>query len=52
MVPPENTERLAELLREAGTEVTLNWQPRGHDLGPDEIKAARQWLADTVARAG
>ena len=52
IVPQENTERLAELLRETGADVTLDWQPRGHDLGPNEIKAARQWLADTVARAG
>ncbi len=52
MVPPENTERLAELLQEAGADVELHWQPRGHDLGSDEIKVARDWLAEATARAG
>jgi predicted esterase len=52
MVPPENTERLAELLQKAGAEVELVWQPRGHDLGSDEIKAARDWLAKATVRAG
>jgi predicted esterase len=51
IVPAENTEQLAHLLREAGAEVQLDWQPRGHDLGDAEIEAARRWLADVVARA-
>ena len=45
MVPPENTERLAGLLREAGAEVTLDWQPGGHGIGRAEIEAAREWLS-------
>ncbi len=50
MVPAENTERLAELLREAGAEVTLDWQPGGHGIGPAEIQAARDWLTNAAAR--
>ena len=50
MVPPENTERLAELLKAAGAEVTLDWQPGGHGIGRSEIEAARSWLKDVVAR--
>jgi len=50
IVPAENTEQLAELLREAGAEVQLDWQPRGHELGDAEVEAARRWLADVVAR--
>ncbi len=50
MVPAENTERLAELLREAGAEVTLDWQPGGHGIGPAEIQAARDWLRNAAAR--
>ena len=46
MVPPENTERLAQVLREAGAEVTLDWQLGGHGIGPDEIQAARNWFAN------
>jgi predicted esterase len=50
MVPPESTERLAELLKAAGAEVTLDWQPGGHGIGRTEIEAARTWLKDVVAR--
>jgi phospholipase/carboxylesterase len=50
IVPAENTEQLTELLREAGAEVQLDWQPRGHELGDAEVEAARRWLADVVAR--
>ena len=49
LVPPENTERLAELLREAGAEVTLEWQSGGHNIGRAEVEAAHDWLANVVA---
>ena len=48
MVPPENTERLAQVLREADADVTLDWQPGGHGIGPAEIQAARNWFADRI----
>ena len=48
MVPPENTERLAQVLREAGADITLDWQPGGHSIGPDEIQAARNWFAARI----
>ena len=48
MVPPERTERLAQVLRDAGADVTLDWQPGGHGIGPVEIQAARNWFADRV----
>jgi phospholipase/carboxylesterase len=48
MIPPESTERLAELLREAGAEVTLDWQPGGHGIGRAEVEAARDWLAGVI----
>jgi len=50
MIPPESTERLAELLREAGAEVTLDWQPGGHGIGRAEVEAARDWLAGVIPR--
>ncbi len=52
IVPPENTERLAELLRNAGADVTLDWQPGGHRIGPAEVEAARRWLSGALARTG
>lgn len=49
MVPASETERLATLLRDAGADVTLHWEPDGHALGRGEVEAARRWLADRVA---
>ncbi len=45
MAPPDETERLAALLREAGADVTLHWQPGGHGLTREEAQAAAEWLA-------
>jgi phospholipase/carboxylesterase/glyoxalase family protein len=45
IVPPEDTERLAEMLREAGAEVEVHWSPGGHELSEDELNKARAWLA-------
>jgi predicted esterase len=46
---PEQAERLAELLRGRGAEVTLRWERAGHGLEQAELSAAREWLK---ARAG
>ena len=45
MIPLSNAERLATLFREAGADVRLAWDDQGHNLAPDEIDAARRWLA-------
>ncbi|CAN5256812.1 alpha/beta hydrolase [soil metagenome] len=44
IIPPENSERLAHLLREAGADVTLEWLPTGHGLTREDVDAARAWL--------
>jgi len=44
IIPVENAERLASMLREAGAEVTLRFEEAGHQLVFDEIAAARNWL--------
>jgi predicted esterase len=49
MVPAEQTERLAELLRAAGADVTVHWEPSGHTITPSEIDAAKKWLARRVS---
>ena len=46
LIPPRESERLAALLEEAGTEVRLFWQPGGHGLERAEIEAAREWLSE------
>jgi predicted esterase len=45
IVPAAQAERLAVLLRDAGADVTVAWQPAGHELTPSDATAAREWLA-------
>lgn len=49
MIPASETERLATLLGEAGADVTLYWEPGGHQLGRGEFEAAQRWLATRVS---
>ncbi len=44
MMPREKTEQLAEVLTKAGAKVTLQWQPTGHRLTPEDGDRARQFL--------
>ena len=45
IAPAEQAERLAELLRQAGADVTVHWDPGGHAVSWEEIDAARRWIA-------
>lgn len=45
LIPPAGTERLAELLRAGGADVTLDWQQAGHNLTRADLVNARRWLA-------
>ena len=45
IVPAQNTQELANLLRAAGASVNLHWQPGGHTLASSEVEAARRWMA-------
>jgi predicted esterase len=51
LVNPSETERLAALLRSAGADVTLAWQPGGHNLTLDDIVRARTWMQENFASA-
>ena len=44
IVPVENVERLAAMLRQAGSDVTLRFEEAGHQLVFAEIAAAKNWL--------
>jgi phospholipase/carboxylesterase len=48
MIPPQNTERLAEILREAGADVDLRWRDTGHPLTYEEVAEAKEWLAGVL----
>jgi phospholipase/carboxylesterase/glyoxalase family protein len=45
IVSPGETERLSELLTEAGATVSTHWHNGGHALGRDDIDAAAKWIA-------
>jgi len=46
IIPLENAERLAGMLRSAGAEVTLRVEDASHQLDFAEIEAVKKWLRD------
>lgn len=48
MIPPDNTQRLAEILREAGAHLDLRWRNVGHPLTYEELQEAREWLSEML----
>ncbi|HET7584926.1 MAG TPA: VOC family protein [Gemmatimonadaceae bacterium] len=53
IAPRAQTERLAELLRSAGADVTVHWEPGGHAVTQGEVSEAARWIAHCLAaRAG
>jgi phospholipase/carboxylesterase/glyoxalase family protein len=45
MIPPDNTERLVEILQDAGADLDLRWKNVGHPLTYEELEEARGWLS-------
>ena len=46
IVPKTHPDRLAELLRVLGADVTLKWQPTGHALSRPDVSAAYEWMEE------
>jgi len=44
IIPPSETQRLVELLRIAGADVTVRFLSAGHAFTPADISLARDWL--------
>src|SRR4051812_45317870 len=44
IIPPSEVQRLVELLRRAGADVTIRFFNAGHGLTNDDVEAARNWL--------
>ncbi len=44
IVAPKQTSDLAAILTAAGARVTVHWHPGGHELGADDVAAAKEWL--------
>ena len=43
---PEQTQALADLLGQAGADVTVHWSIAGHNLTPDDLQAGARWMAE------
>ena len=52
MIPPDNTQRLADILTEAGAEVDLRWRNAGHPLTYEEVGEAKEWLPQVLPDPG
>jgi len=48
IVPVAQVERLADLLRAAGAEVAVHWEPGGHGITQREVGAARRWVETSI----
>jgi phospholipase/carboxylesterase len=50
MIPPDNSQRLADILGGAGADVDLRWRDTGHGLTYEEVAQAKEWLAGTLPK--
>jgi phospholipase/carboxylesterase len=50
MIPPHNTQRLADILLEAGADVDLRWRDTGHPLTYEDVAEAKAWLSDVLPK--
>ena len=48
IAPAEQAERLADVLRRAGADVTLHWTSGGHGITKGEVDAAREWISQCL----
>ena len=50
MLPPDNTQRLADILDEASADVDLRWRDTGHPLTYEEVGEAKEWLSEVLPK--
>jgi predicted esterase len=50
IVPRNHPEELGEIFESGGADVTLSWHRGGHELGDDDIEAAKTWLSEVKFR--
>ena len=50
IVPRGEPQELAAIFESGGAAVTLSWHQGGHELGEDDIEAAKRWLWDDDIR--
>jgi predicted esterase len=49
IIPRQNTEKLFEIFKKAHAGVSIYWQKSGHELGQEEIQAAKEWLSHHIS---
>lgn len=50
IVPSGQVEELGTLFESGGADLTISWSQGGHELGQDDIVAARNWLSKEKVR--
>lgn len=50
MIAPQNTQRLVEILTEAGADLDVRWRDTGHGLTYEEVAKAKEWLSRVLAK--
>jgi len=50
IVPRSQPEELGGIFESGGADVTLSWHRGGHELGDDDIEAAKTWLSEVKFR--
>ena len=50
IVPSGQVEELAAIFESGGADVTIAWRQGGHELGEDDIRAAKTWLSRDKVR--
>lgn len=50
IVPSGQGEELGAIFESGGADVTISWRLGGHELGEDDIQAAKTWLSKEKVR--
>lgn len=50
IVPPDQPEELAAMFESGGADVTLDWRAAGHQLDASDVRAAKIWLSEKIAK--
>jgi len=50
IVPRDQTEQLAAILESGGADVSMFWHQGGHELGDDDVTAAKTWVAQKMTK--
>jgi phospholipase/carboxylesterase/glyoxalase family protein len=52
IVPVAQPERLRQILTAGGAAVSIHWHDGGHELGDDDVEAAKRWLKQEMMTTG